>query len=393
MLFATPPLEPLDDEIIERTLAIRRDLRHSLAVRPRWTGVLRRMTMATAIASSNSIEGYHVTSDNALAAVDHLAAVEDHQDAEAWAATLSYRRAMTFVLQQHDDPHFTHSVDTIRGLHFMLVEHDLETLPGRWRPGPVFVHDTGSGHVVHEGPPADQVPDLMDEFVEQLGDEDGPAMVRAAMAHLNFVMVHPHKDGNGRLARVIQSLVLAREGMLSPEFCSIEEYLGRFTRDYHDVLAQVGGGRWQPERDAGPWVRFCLTAHHRQARVLLRRITEMGRLWEYLDGRIAQAELPERVAEALFLAAWGYRVTNEAYRARADVAAGTASRDLRHLVDAGLFQPHGEKRGRHYTATSDLLEQAGRVTASLRQEYRVDPYLDEELMADPYRQMDLTSGQ
>lgn len=81
---------------------------------------------------------------------------------------------------------------------------------------PVFVHDTGSGQVVHEGPPAEQVPALMDEFVEQLGDEGGPAMVRAAMAHLNVVMVHPHEDGNGRLARVIQSLVLAREGMSSP---------------------------------------------------------------------------------------------------------------------------------------------------------------------------------
>lgn len=269
----------------------------------------------------------------------------------------------------------------------MLVEHDLETLPGRWRPGPVFVHDTGSGQVVHEGPPADQVPDLMDEFVEQLDDEDGPAMVRAAMAHLNFVMVHPHKDGNGRLARVIQSLVLAREGLLSPEFCSIEEYLGRFTRDYDDVLAQVGGtmaarARRQPlgpilpggPPSPGP---SPAASHHRD-----------GAPVGYLDGRIAQAELPERVAEALFLAAWGYRVTNEDYRARADVAAGTASRDLRHPVDAGLFEPHGEKRGRHYTATSDLLEQARRVTASLRQEYRLDPYLDEELMVDPSHQLD-----
>ena len=61
------------------------------------------------------------------------------------------------------------------------------------------------------------------------------------MAHLHLAMIHPCRDGNGRLARVVQSLVLAREGILAPQFCSIEEYLGRFTSDYHAVLAEVGG--------------------------------------------------------------------------------------------------------------------------------------------------------
>jgi Fic family protein len=63
------------------------------------------------------------------------------------------------------------------------------------------------------------------------GDLDAPVVVRAAMAHLHLVSVHPFGDGNGRIARIVQSLVLAREGLLSPEFASIEEYLGKHTRE------------------------------------------------------------------------------------------------------------------------------------------------------------------
>ena len=58
---------------------------------------------------------------------------------------------MTYVLQLHDDPHFEWSAALLRSLHFMLVEYDLDALPGRWRPGTGFVNDTATGRVVYEG--------------------------------------------------------------------------------------------------------------------------------------------------------------------------------------------------------------------------------------------------
>lgn len=57
--------------------------------------------------------------------------------------------------------------------------------------------------------------------------------IQAGMAHLNLVMIHPFRDGNGRMARCLQSLVLARGGILDPVFISIEEYLGRNTQRYY----------------------------------------------------------------------------------------------------------------------------------------------------------------
>ena len=102
---------------------------------------------------------------------------------------------------------------------------------------------TRSGEIVYRGPDPRSVPSLVDELLEELraADTACPDLVRAAMAHLNLVMIHPFRDGNGRMARGLQSLVLAREGDLSPECIGVEEYVGRNAGRYYEVLAQVGG--------------------------------------------------------------------------------------------------------------------------------------------------------
>ena len=58
---------------------------------------------------------------------------------------------------------------------------------------------------------------------------DAHIAIRAAMAHLHVVSVYLFRDGNGRISRIVQSLVLAGGGLLAPEFVTIEEYLGENT--------------------------------------------------------------------------------------------------------------------------------------------------------------------
>lgn len=100
----------------------------------------------------------------------------------------------------------------------------------------------------------------MSPFLRQRRDATDEPVVQA-MAHLNLVMIHPFRDGNGRMARALQTLVLATKGIAEPEFASIEEWLGANTDDYYRVLAATGRGEWAPGGDAHLRVKLTLRAH------------------------------------------------------------------------------------------------------------------------------------
>jgi Fic family protein len=117
-------------------------------------------------------------------------------------------------------------------------------------------------------------------------------VIRAAVAHLHVVSIHPFRDGNGRISRITQSLVLAREWLLSPEFNSIEEYLGHNTQQYDGALHQVQAGSYQPDRAAGPWVQFWVTAHIEQARRRLEQMTQAAARWTALEDLVRLAAGP-----------------------------------------------------------------------------------------------------
>ena len=358
-LFQTPELGEPELAVLNDLAQLREDMRIYLHEPRRWHGPLRRQAFARAIHGSNTIEGYNIQLDDAAA----VALGEDplDTDEETRLAYKGYSDAMTYVLQLADEDDFTYGAQLLKSLHYMMMGYSLAKRPGRWRQGAIYVHNSESGKIVYEGAPIEHVSSLVSELVAELnGDDDLPPMVRAAMAHLNLVLIHPFADGNGRMARCLQSLVLAREGILSPVFVNIEEYLGRNTQDYYNVLAEVADGRWQPHRDAMPWLRFALTAHLRQARTWFRRIKESERLWSELEVLVAAKGLPDRSLVALFDATSGFRSRYATYRAAFEdtenpITEGTASRDLRQLVEANLLVKNGTKRGTFYTLGAELI--------------------------------------
>lgn len=362
MVYDFPELGVEEEIALAKIDDLRKELRYHVSEPRRWVGSVRRMLAARAIQGSNSIEGYNVSVEDAVAAIED----DEPSDAriEDWHAVMGYRRAMTYVLQLAEDDHFELSAHLLRSLHFMMAEYDLEASPGLWRPGPIWIRNDATGEVVYEGPDAEAVPGLVDELVAQLAQyQDIPPIVRGAMAHLNLVMVHPFRDGNGRMSRCLQTLVLARDKILAPAWCSIEEYLGANTQRYYDVLAKVGEGEWSPENDARLWVRFCLEAHYIQAMSVLRRVRESERMWSDLEALLeSRRDLPERSIQGLFDATLGLRVRNASYRSvlkrfgAEEVSHQVATSDLRALVEAGLLKQHGKKRGTYYVAAEPLNE-------------------------------------
>jgi Fic family protein len=355
MIFRTPNLGDKDTEVLAAVHTMRRELANALRAPRRWEGGLRRNMLARAIQGSNSIEGYVVAEDDAAAALDDEEPLS--ADALTFAEIRGYRQALGYVLQMANDPHFVINTASLRSMHYMMLSHDLAKSPGQYRTGQIYVHDEKTDRTVYEGPEARLVPQLMEELAASLTNPSGPGdpLVRAAMAHLNLVMIHPFRDGSGRMARAVQTLVLSREAIVEPAFSSIEEWLGQNADDYYRVLAVTGQGLWSPDGDARLWVSFNLRAQHMQAATVARRVTEAITVWEALDRIVATGSLPERVTNMLYEAYLGYRLRRSSYVRSAGIDERTATRDLSRLVDAGLLQPHGATRARVYVASGVLV--------------------------------------
>lgn len=354
MLFATPQPNRALTALLRELDDLRARLGDATGVPGPWLGQLRRQARAESVGSSVSIEGYSVGSalGAALASGDVAADPADEDE----RAVADYGRAMDHVGTLAADPHFVWSDRVIKDLHFDACWFQRDRSPGLWREGPISV--TGFGRdapPAYAGPDADAVPVLMGEVVEWLndGNRDAHVAVRAAMAHLHVVSVHPFRDGNGRISRIVQSLVLARDGLLAPELGSIEEHLGRNTAAYYRVLQEVQGGGYRPERDAMPWVRFCVTAHVEQARRRLDQVAAATARWAALERLVEERGWPDRLAIALEQSLFD-GVDRAAYAREAGVSLPTATNDLRRLSDSGLVVGEGQTRNRRYVASEAL---------------------------------------
>lgn len=361
MLFATPQISPEIRGRLDELDDLRRQLGQEAARPSPWMGTLRRLVRATSVESSTSIEGFHVSPEEAIALVSGEEQPEPED--ESRMAVACYGRAMDHVGVMAGDPSFRWLDRVILDLHFDACSFQPDKSPGLWRTGPISVTAPGGG-IAYVAPDGDNVQPLMAEVVSWLedGDLDAHPVVRAAMAHLHVVSVHPFRDGNGRISRIVQSLALTREGLVSPEFGSIEEYLGTHTPAYYAALLDVQGGSYQPDRDASSWVRFCVQAHLDQARHRLAQIEEAGARWSFLEDLVERHRWPDRFVIALEQSLIGGS-DRTSYGDEAEISPATASADLRRLVDAGLVIQRGRGRNIRYHASDQLRADVARATA------------------------------
>lgn len=370
MLYREPDLDAADRAVLSLIAEQRQRISAQVRHNPRrWIGTIRRRAFARAIRGSNSIEGYHATVEQAVDVVEDE--TPDERD-ETWRALVGYREALTYVMQAARDPDFAFDKQFLKSVHFMLLSYAMPKNPGQWRPGAIWIEDARSGDVVYTAPDRERIDGLLGALVDYIrAPPRQDLLVKAAMVHLNLTLIHPFSDGNGRMARAMQTLIIALDGLFDPVFSSLEEWFGRYTDAYYAVLTQVAGGRWSPERSAGPWVRFCLTAHHQQAETQLRRLDESERLFVRIERVLEEAGKNPRMALPLFDAALGTSLTNARYQSEAGVTSDVALRDLKTLVGAGLLDAKGERRGRRYVASDRL--RAMRDDLRIRRQPR-DPY-------------------
>ncbi len=153
--------------------------------------------------------------------------------------------------------------DLIQRLH-ALVEHGRRARPTPYRDGQNVIRDSLSGGIVYLPPEAADVPGLMSAlvaWVQQAGQENLPTPLIAALAHYQFVTIHPYDDGNGRTARLLATFLLQRGGYGLNGYFSLEEHHARDLAGYYGSLAVHPHHNYyegRAEADLTPWIEYFL---------------------------------------------------------------------------------------------------------------------------------------
>lgn len=213
---------------------------------------------------------------------------------------------------------------------------------GRWRddahgPMQVVSGPIGRQRVHFEAPPADRLASEMRAFLRWVNDSRPaePALIRAGLGHLWFVTLHPFDDGNGRIARAVGDLLLARADGSPQRFYSLSAQIQRERKAYYEVLERVQKG----SLDVTAWLSWFLEMLNQaveQAHGVLDAVLLKARFWQGLQG----AALNERQAKLLNRLLDGFegKLTTSKWAALAKCSSDTALRDINDLVDRGVLR-------------------------------------------------------
>jgi Fic family protein len=222
---------------------------------------------------------------------------------------------------------------------------------GAWRTGGMELVSgpEGKQKVHFEAPPSEQVEREMKRFLAWYEDNATSVepLIKAGLAHLYFVTLHPLEDGNGRVARAITEMSLARLENSAQRFYSMSSEIREESKGYYQILeaTQKGG------MDVTEWLIWfldCLGRAIAKANKLTAGVLAKGAFWRHLQqGSIEISERQKKIIN-LLLEGFEGKLTTEKWGKIAKTSHDTALRDIRDLIDKGVLKQ--EKGGGRSTA-------------------------------------------
>lgn len=150
---------------------------------------------------------------------------------------------------------FPLSMRLLREIHAVLLSggRGANKLPGEFRQSQNWIGGTRPGNALYVPPPVESLPDCLGNLEQFLHDDNLPVLIKAAIAHLQFESIHPFLDGNGRLGRLLITLLLVKSDLLDEPILYLSLYLKQNRQTYYQLLQEVREqGSWET------WVEFFL---------------------------------------------------------------------------------------------------------------------------------------
>jgi Fic family protein len=341
------PAFKLDQEAIAKQLAAFRYLQGRLLGRMESLGFALRSqasleSLTEEVLKSSEIEGERVDRDQVRSSIARRLGVDIGALTPADRNVEGVVEMMLDATQHYDQPL---TKERLFGWHASLFPtgHSgmLKISVGAWRkdehgPMQVVSGPVGRERVHYEAPAASRVPDEMTAFLRWFNaDSDIDLVLKAAIAHLWFVTIHPFDDGNGRIARALADLLLARSEESAQRFYSMSAQIRVEREDYYRLLEATQKG----ELDITAWVSWflaCLERAFNGAETNLAAIMAKAQFWQHHRSR----SLNERQQLMLNKLLDGFegKLTSTTWAKIAKSSPDTALRDIDDLIAKNILK-------------------------------------------------------
>ncbi|OGK18086.1 hypothetical protein A2866_03080 [Candidatus Roizmanbacteria bacterium RIFCSPHIGHO2_01_FULL_39_8] len=260
---------------------------------------------------------------------------------------INYRRVIEFIDEEASKKIEKITELVIKKLHRLIVNKILNQEEGEYRTKQVVVRNSETGEVTFRPPPPLEVPFLMREFLYWLNREDKDQIhpvIKAGIAHHQLVRIHPFIDGNGRVARVVATLILLLGGYDIRRFFSLEEYYDKDAIAYYQNLQKASSG------DLTTWLEyftFGASVEFEKVKDKILKLSKDVKLKEKFGGR--QIYLTDRQIKIIeYLQDVGYLQNKLFQNVFPDISEDTVLRDLQELISKGLIRKVGSTKSARY---------------------------------------------
>lgn len=300
---------------------------------------------------SSRIEGTVTRLDELLRLGSEAETVENIEDARE---VLNYVRALEYGLEQIRAG-YPITLKLIQELHRILLDgvRGESKRPGHLRDRAVLLGREGQTFEESRFVPPCQtrVRPLIDDLVKYLrGKPTLPVLIQVALMHYQFETIHPFNDGNGRVGRLLISLMLCERGVLPQPLLYLSAFFEAHRQDYYDALLEVSrAGDWSG------WIRFFCTGVATESRDAILRARRLLDLWTKYRQSVAKAGrsaasllvVDELFSSPFLSAAQASRITGLAFK--------NSQLIIEKLVEGGVLEEiTGKQRNRVYQATEIL---------------------------------------
>ncbi|MBE0447567.1 MAG: Fic family protein [Actinobacteria bacterium] len=310
---------------------------------PKWEVSLRREALIKSAHYSTSIEGNPLSFEDVIALAEGKDIMVRRKDKQE---VLNYIEALEKV------PEFAKKIPLIDKdlleIHKIVSKETLENPKdeGVFRNRQVAVGNKFTGEIVFMPPPTESVPRLVNEFLEWFNSEEAnkvDPVIGAGITHYEIARIHPFIDGNGRMARVMASLVLYKRGFDIKRFFALDDYYDRDRRSYYEALKSVD----QETLDLTAWLEYFTNGVAVSTKEVRDKVIGLSRDIKFLKNR-GQVALTKRQMKIVEKLIQNDRIAIGDIASEFEISRQAALKEMNKLLDLGVVRLEGAGRGAHY---------------------------------------------